>query len=73
MKSVFTVRLSSDTRKELEQISRQEREPLGQIVRESIEHYIAVKRFRQLRKKTLPFAEAQGLITDEDVFRALKK
>jgi hypothetical protein len=31
----------------------------------------AVARFRELRKKTLPFAEAQGLVTDEDVFRTL--
>ena len=27
--------------------------------------------FGEVRKKTLPFAEAQGLVTDEDVFRAL--
>ena len=27
--------------------------------------------FRNLRRKTLPFAEAQSLLTDEDVFRLL--
>jgi hypothetical protein len=32
---------------------------------------VAVSRFRELRKKALPFAEAQGLVTYEDVFRAL--
>jgi hypothetical protein len=30
---------------------------------------VAVARFRELRSKILPFAEAQGLLTDEDVFR----
>jgi hypothetical protein len=30
-----------------------------------------VNRFRELRRKVLPFAEAQGLVTDEDVFRAV--
>jgi hypothetical protein len=30
-----------------------------------------VARFRELRKKTLPFAESQGLVTDEDVYRLL--
>jgi hypothetical protein len=30
-----------------------------------------VARFRELRKKTLTFADAQGLLIDEDVFRAL--
>ena len=70
--SVFTLRLPVSIRKELKKISEKEKIPAGQIVRESIERYIAVKRFRQLRKKVLPFAESQGLITDEDVFRKLK-
>jgi hypothetical protein len=42
------------------------------LVRESIRRYAAVYRFRQLRKRVLPFAEAQGLLTDEDVFESLK-
>jgi hypothetical protein len=32
---------------------------------------VAVARFRELRARTLPLAEAQGLLTDEDVFRAV--
>ena len=28
----------------------------------------AVKRFRKLRDKVLPFAEAKGILTDKDVF-----
>jgi hypothetical protein len=32
---------------------------------------VAVTRFRELRRKALPFAEAQGLVTDEDVFRVV--
>jgi hypothetical protein len=32
---------------------------------------VAVARFRELRSKTLPFAEAQGLLADEDVFEAV--
>ena len=33
--------------------------------------FVAIERFRALRRRTLPFAEAQGLLTDEDVFRAI--
>jgi len=32
---------------------------------------VAVERFQKLRKKTLPFAEAEGFLTDEDVFKAI--
>jgi len=68
MSHVFTLRLPANVRRELELISKEEKAPVGQIVREFIERYIAVRRFRQLRKKVLPFAELQGFITDEDVF-----
>jgi hypothetical protein len=30
---------------------------------------IAVERFRELRRKALPLAEAAGYVSDEDVFR----
>lgn len=73
MKDVFTLRLPKDIRKELETISKNEKVPLGQVVREAIERYIVLRRFRQLRKKVLPFAETQGLLTDEDIFKTLEK
>jgi len=44
---------------------------VSDVVRESIRRYVAVEQFRRLRAKTLPFAEAQGILTDEDVFKAL--
>jgi hypothetical protein len=53
-------------------ISKAEDKPLSDVVRESLRRYVALQRFRQLRKKTLPFAEAQGLLTDEDVFESLE-
>ena len=43
----------------------------SEIAREALRRQVAVARFRELRRKTLPFAEAQGLVTDEDVFRIL--
>ena len=45
--------------------------PVSDVVRESIRRYVAVERFRALRRKVLPFAEAQGFLTDEDVFKAI--
>ena len=43
----------------------------SEVAREALRRQIAVARFRELRSKTPPLAEAQGLVTDEDVFRAL--
>jgi len=67
----LTIRLSETLKAELDEISRDENRAVSDIVRESIRRYIAIERFRTVRKKILPFAEAQGLLTDEDVFKAL--
>jgi hypothetical protein len=56
---------------DLDQISRDENKPVSEIVRESLRRYIAVEKFRSVRKKILPFAEAQGLLTDDDIFKTL--
>ena len=40
-------------------------------MRDSLKRYLGVERFRALRGKVLPFAEAQGFLTDEDVFKAI--
>jgi len=72
MKRPMTIRLPDDLRRMLDQISKEDRVPVSDVVRESIRRYAAVHRFRQLRKRVLPFAEAQGLLTDEDIFENLK-
>ena len=72
MKPTLTIRLPEDMRSTLQEISNAEQKPASEIVRESIRRYISVYQFRRLSNKVLPFAEAQGLLTDEEVFKALK-
>ena len=67
----LTIRLPEELKADLKQISADEDKPVSDIVRDSIRRYIVVTKFRALRRRVLPFAEAQGLITDEDVFEAL--
>ena len=67
----MTIRIPHDLREQLQEISSREHVPVSDLVRESIRRYVVIERFRALRKRTLPFAEAQGLLTDEDVFRAI--
>jgi predicted transcriptional regulator len=67
--ATLTIRLPDDLRRELLRLSKERRRPAGEIVRDSLRRYLAVERFRALRERTLPFAEAQGLLTDEDVFK----
>lgn len=69
--TTLTIRLPDEMKSDLDEVSREEHKAVSDIVRESLRRYIAVEKFRSVRKKVLPFAEAQGLLTDEDVFKAL--
>jgi len=69
--SNLTVRIPESLRKELQALCAQEERPASEVVRDSLRRYIAVRKFQRLRRKTLPFAEAQGFLADEDVFEAI--
>ncbi|VEN75258.1 conserved hypothetical protein [Candidatus Desulfarcum epimagneticum] len=71
METTLTIRLSEEMKKSLNDLCQSERKGLSELVRDSLENHLAVKRFRQLRSKSLPFAEASGFLTDEDVFEGL--
>ena len=68
MASTFTIRISKDLRKELELVSKKNNLKAGQIAREAIRRYLIAQRFRELRAKTIPYAEKAGFYTDEDIF-----
>jgi predicted transcriptional regulator len=67
----LTIRLPEQFRTDLQKLSRQEHNTVSDIVRESLRRHVAVQQFRALHRRILPFAEAQGLVTDKDVFQTL--
>jgi metal-responsive CopG/Arc/MetJ family transcriptional regulator len=71
MKDTITVRLPEKLLKELDIVVKAENISKSELIRDAISRYLAAKRFQQLRKTVLPFAEAQGLITDEDIFKSI--
>ena len=71
MDKIITVRIPEEIDKDLLIISKEEDKPISILVRESLRRYIKIYRFRKLREKVLPFAEAQGLLTDEDIFKII--
>jgi predicted transcriptional regulator len=71
MNQTLTIRLSEEVRRALEDISRKESRPVSGLVREALKNYIEVRRFRKLRRRILPLAEAEGLLTDEEILREI--
>jgi len=71
MRGTITIRLPEKLQRDLAQVVKAGKASKSEVIRDALERYIALKRFQQLRKKVLPFAEAEGLVTDEDVFKAI--
>jgi predicted transcriptional regulator len=69
--NTLTIRIPDELKADLQRISQQQKKPISDVVRESLRRYVAVERFRAVRKKVLPFAEAQGFLMDEDIFKAI--
>lgn len=67
----LTIRLDPKLDKELERIAKRTGKTKSEIARQALAREVAVLRFREARRKILPFAEAQGLLTDEDIFRVV--
>jgi metal-responsive CopG/Arc/MetJ family transcriptional regulator len=43
----------------------------SEIAREALRRQLRVSRFDNLRQRVMPFAEARGYLTDDDVFTAV--
>lgn len=69
MKSIVTIRLDKELGRTLDEVCERTGRSRSDVVRDALRRQLALMRFEHLRKKTLPFAEARGYLTDEDVFR----
>jgi len=69
MKSAtVTIRLDKDLEALLSKASKRSGRNRSEIAREALRRQLRLQQFEELRKRILPFAEARGLLTDEDIF-----
>mgnify|MGYP001602251356 CR=1 FL=1 len=69
MKGTLTIRLDQNLERLLDRQCKRTRRNRSEIVREALRRQLALLRFEELRRRVLPFAEARGYLTDEDVMR----
>ena len=67
--SALTIRLDADLERRLAKVARRSGRSRSEVVRDALRRQLAVAQFEDLRRRIMPFAEAQGYLTDEDVFR----
>jgi predicted transcriptional regulator len=65
----LTIRIDDELENDLEQLAKTQHRTKSDLAREMLRKRVAVERFRELRRKALPLAEAAGYLSDEDIFR----
>ncbi len=71
MRSVLSVSLSKKLADELDVLSRETGRNKSDIVKESLAEFLWERRFLRMKKRLKGKAKASGLVTDEDVFKAV--
>ena len=69
MKEVVTIRLDEKLHRELDQVCQQLGRTRSEVVRDALRRQLSLMRFERRRRRLIPYAEAAGYLTDEDVFR----
>ncbi len=67
--AVVTVRLDQKLQRELDKLCKRLGRSRSEVVREALRRQLNLLRFEEARRRLLPYAEARGYLTDEDVFR----
>jgi predicted transcriptional regulator len=66
---MLTIRLDSNLANLLTKVAGWSGKNRSEIAREALRRHLSRQQFESLRRRMMPFAEARGYLTDEDVFR----
>lgn len=69
MSDTLTVSLPRAVSKELDALVKRTGKTRSQVVGEAVRRQLSLERFRSLRERLVPKAQARGFYTDEDVFK----
>ena len=63
--ATLTIRIDKQLEKDLERLANTQHRTKSDLAREMLRKRVAVERFRELRRRALPLAEAAGYISDD--------
>jgi len=66
--ATLTIRLDKELEELLSKASKRTGKNRSEIAREALRRQIRLENFEELRRRIMPFAEARGYLTDEDIF-----
>jgi predicted transcriptional regulator len=69
--SALTIRLDRELERQLKRVAARTGRTRSELVRDALRRQLALAQFEDIRRRVVPFAEARGYLTDEDVFRVV--
>ena len=66
--ATLTIRLDKELEELLSKASKRTGKNRSEIARKALRRQIRLENFEELRRRIMPFAEARGFLTDEDIF-----
>jgi predicted transcriptional regulator len=67
--TTLTIRLNEELDALLNKVASQSGKNRSEVAREALRRQLRISQFESLRRRMMPFAEARGYLTDDDVFR----
>ena len=67
--AAITIRLDESLEELLDRVCQETGRSRSEVVRDALRRQLTVQLFDEARRRVIPFAEAQGILTDEDVFK----
>jgi predicted transcriptional regulator len=67
--AAVTIRLDEELERNLDELAAETGRTRSEVVRDALRRQVALAKFERARRLLVPFAEAAGYFTDEDVFR----
>lgn len=71
MRATITISIPKKIKQQLDRAVSEQGVSRSDIVRESLEDYLFIRRFRTLRNELSARARSKGIYTDEDVFNLI--
>ncbi|PIZ64453.1 MAG: CopG family transcriptional regulator [Candidatus Marinimicrobia bacterium CG_4_10_14_0_2_um_filter_48_9] len=66
--STLTIRLDKNLEAQLRHASERSGKSRSDIARDALKRQLQLEQFEEIRKRIMPFAEARGYLTDEEIF-----
>ena len=69
MRETVSISLPEEIKSALDEAVAEEGVSRSDLVRQALQDFLFVRRFRRSRQELIPYAEAQRVYSDEDVFK----